>query len=69
MVAATILNLSKKFNLQPDSIYIDNSEDVSDIMYKNEVIASFTDQDALWAGLPQDSLAIRNMKIIVSKLK
>ena len=69
MAAAAILSLSKKFNLQPDSIYIDYSEDVSDIMYKNEVIASFTDQDALWAGLPQDSLAVRNMEIIVAKLK
>lgn len=69
MAAAAILSLSKKFNLQPDSIYIDNSDDVSDIMYRNEVIASFTDQDALWAGLPQDSLAVRNMEIIVAKLK
>ena len=69
MAAEAILSLSKKFNLQPDSIYIDNSDDVSDVMYKNEVIASFTDQDALWAGLPQDSLAVRNMEIIVSKLK
>lgn len=68
MTANTILTLSKKFNLRPDSVYIDNSDNVSDIMYQNEVIASFTDQDALWAGMPQDSLAIQNMHIIVSEL-
>lgn len=68
MAAAAIVSLSHKFNLQPDSIYIDNSDNVADIMYKNEVITSFTDQDALWAGMPQDSLAIQNMKVIVDKL-
>ena len=68
MTAAAILALSNKFNLQPDSIYIDNSDNVSDIMYQNEVITSFTDQDALWADVPQDSLALRNMEVIIAKL-
>ncbi|MCH5230739.1 MAG: mechanosensitive ion channel [Muribaculaceae bacterium] len=68
MASTAILSLAKKFNLRPDSIYIDNSDGVSDIMYQNEVITSFTDQDALWAGLPQDSLAVKNLQIIVDKL-
>ena len=68
MAAAAILSLSKKFNLHPDSVYIDNSDNVSDIMYQNEVITSFTDQDAIWAGMPQDSLAVKNLQIIVDKL-
>ena len=68
MAAAAILALSHKFNLQPDSVYIDNSDNVSDIMYQNEVITSFTDQDAIWAGMPQDSLAIKNMAAIVGEL-
>ncbi|MCH5242172.1 MAG: mechanosensitive ion channel [Muribaculaceae bacterium] len=68
MAAEAIITLSKKFNLHPDSIYIDNSDNVSDIMYQNEVITSFTDQDALWAGLPQDSLAVQNMRLIVAEL-
>ena len=68
MAAAAILSLSKKFNLHPDSLYIDNSDNVSDIMYQNEVITSFTDQDAIWAGMPQDSLAIKNMAKIVGEL-
>ena len=68
MAAAAILSLSNKFNLKPDSVYIDNSDNVSDIMYQNEVITSFTDQDALWAGMPQDSLAVMNMAKIVGEL-
>ena len=68
MAAAAIVNLSKKFNLKPDSLYIDNSDNVWDIMYENEVITSFTDQDALWAGMPQDSLAVMNMARIVGEL-
>ena len=68
MAANAILALSKKFNLRPDSLYIDHSDNVSDIMYENEVITSFTDQDALWAGIPQDSLAVQNLHIIVSEL-
>ena len=68
MASAAILALSKKFNVRPDSIYIDKSDNISDIMYQNEVLTSFTDQDALWAGMPQDSLAIKNMAVIVGEL-
>ena len=68
MASAAILNLSKKFNLKPDSLYIDNSDGIADIMYENEVLTSFTDQDAIWAGMPQDSLAIHNLHIIVDEL-
>ena len=68
MASTAILNLSRKFNLRPDSLYIDNSDNISDIMYQNEVITSFTDQDALWAGMPQDSLAVRNLQIIADEL-
>ena len=68
MASAAILALSKKFNLRPDSIYMDISDNVADIMYQNEVITSFTEQDAIWAGMPQDSLAIRNMAAIVGEL-
>ena len=68
MAANAIIALSNKFNLKPDSVYIDISDNVADIMYENEVITSFTEQDAMWAGMPQDSLAIQNLHIIVSEL-
>ena len=68
MAAAAIISLSNKFNLHPDSLYIDDSDNISDIMYQNEVITSFTEQDALWAGMPQDSLAIQNLQVIADEL-
>ena len=68
MASEAILALSKRFNLKPDSIYIDKTDNISDIMYQNEVLTSFTDQDALWAGMPQDSLAVKNMAAIVGEL-
>ena len=69
MVEESILELVNKFNLQPDSVYIEDSDNVSDIMYGSTVIASFTEQDALWAGIPQDSLANINRRIIVNELQ
>ena len=68
MASSAILALSKKFNVNPDSIYIDNSDNVADIMYQNEVLTSFTELDAIWAGMPQDSLAIKNLAAIVGEV-
>lgn len=69
MAQEAISELGKKFNLQPDSVYIDNSDNIADIMYGPTVITSFTEQDALWAGLPQDSLARVNRALIVAELQ
>ena len=69
MAQEILTELSRRFNLEPDSVTIDPSDNVSDIMYGNTVITSFTDQDALWAGMPQDSLALKNRLIIVEELK
>lgn len=68
MTQEIIHELGRKLNLMPDSVYIDDSDNVSDIMYENEVIASLTDHDALWAGMPQDSLAVATRAIIVNEL-
>lgn len=69
MAQDAINKLGRRFNLQPDSVFIDNSENVSDIMYDNLVIVSFTDQDALWAGVSQDSLAQVRRTVIVEELQ
>ena len=50
MNAAAITELGKRFNLQPDSVYIESSDIVTDLMYGNKVLSSFTDQDGLWEG-------------------
>ena len=69
MNAAAITELGKRFNLQPDSVYIESSDIVTDLMYGNKVLSSFTDQDVLWEGCSRDQLAAAKRKVIVDKLK
>ena len=69
MDAADILELGKRFNLRPDSLYMESSDIVTDLMYDNKVIASFIDQDGLWENCTRDRLAAHNRKVIVDKLK
>lgn len=57
MNAAAITELGKQFNLQPDSVYTESSDIVTDLMYGNKVLASFIDQDGLWEGCSRDQLA------------
>ena len=69
MNAAAITELGKRFNLQPESVYIDSSDIATDLMYGNKVLSSFTDQDGLWEGCSRDQLAAAKRKVIVDKLK
>ena len=69
MDAAAITELGKRFNLKPDSLYVESSDIVTDLMYGNKVIASFIDQDGLWENCTRDQLAAKNKQVIVSKLK
>lgn len=69
MIDAAIMQLGKRFTLHPDSVYIESSDIVTDLMYGNKVIASFTDQDGLWEGRSREHLATDKRKIVVQKLK
>lgn len=69
MNAEAITELGKRFNLQPDSVYLESSDIVTDLMYGNKVLSSFTDQDGLWEGCSRDQLAAAKRKVIVDKLK
>lgn len=69
MDAVAIMELGKRFNLKPDSLYVESSDIVTDLMYGNKVIASFIDQDGLWENCTRDQLAAKNRQVIVSKLK
>lgn len=69
MIGAAIMQLGKRFTLHPDSVYIESSDIVTDLMYGNKVIASFTDQDGLWEGRSREQLATDKRKIVVQKLK
>lgn len=68
MTREAIEELGKRFNLRPDSVSIDHSDIVSDLMYGNKVLLSLTDQDALWEGVSRDSLAKEKQQVIVAKL-
>lgn len=68
MTRAAIEEVGKRFNLRPDSVFIDHSDIVSDLMYGNKVLLSLTDQDAMWEGVSRDSLARDRQQSVVSKL-
>ena len=67
-VAKVIQELGKKYNLHPDSVYIEKADHVTDIMYGSKVITSFTDVDGLWQNMTRDQLAKEYRTIIVHKL-
>lgn len=69
MTSEAIEVLGKRFNLRPDSVYIDQSDIVSDLMYDTKVLLSLTDQDALWEGISRDSLIRNRRAIVVDKLQ
>lgn len=69
MDAEAIEELGRRFNLHPDSVYIESTDIVTDLMYGNKVIVSFTDQDGLWANTTRDRLAEKERRVIVQKLK
>ena len=53
-VSHEITTLGKRFNLHPDSVYIESTDIVTDVMYGDKVIVSFTDQDGLWESCTRD---------------
>ena len=69
MDSTAITELGRRFHLRPDSLYIESTDIVTDLMYGNNVIVSFIDQDALWENCTRDELAAANRKVIVDKLK
>jgi small-conductance mechanosensitive channel len=68
-ISFEVTELGKRFNLHPDSLYIESSDIVSDLMYNDKVIASFTDQDGLWENCTREQLVSGKRHIIVDKLK
>ena len=65
MTGAAIEEIGRRFNLKPDSVAIDHSDIVSDLMYGSKVLLSLTDQDALWEGVSRDSLAKERQQNVV----
>nr|WP_302829713.1 mechanosensitive ion channel family protein [uncultured Bacteroides sp.] len=69
MDSIAITELGSRFGVRPDSLYIESTDIVTDLMYGDKVIVSFIDQDALWENCTRDQLAANNRKVIVHKLK
>ncbi|MDR3118718.1 MAG: mechanosensitive ion channel family protein, partial [Mediterranea sp.] len=67
-VAGMILSLGKQFALDPDSVYIESTDITTELMYKDKVIASFTDLDGLWENTTRDQLAADKRLVVVNKL-
>lgn len=64
-----ILKIGKDRKLHKDSVYTFDSEYYVDIMYGDKVIASITDQDALWQNTTRQELAQQYVPVIAGKIK
>jgi small-conductance mechanosensitive channel len=67
-VSHVILSLGKQFSLDPDSVYIESTDITTELMYKDQVIASFTDIDGLWENKTRDELAGEKRLVVINKL-
>lgn len=61
----TIDAVTKEYNFNSDSLHLASGKYVSDIMYKNRSIFSFTETDALFAGITKQELGA----ILLNKIK
>ena len=61
--------IGKKIILDPDRVYVENTDIFSDIMYDAEVLVSFTDADAMWEGVSRDSLVANRKQVVVDKFR
>lgn len=62
---ANILAVGKKLVMNPDSVHVEKTDIVSDIMYADQVLFSVTDRDALWENMSRDSLAqLRQQQVV-----
>lgn len=61
----TIESVTKEYNFNPDSLRLYSGKYVTDIMYKNKSVFSFTETDALFAGMTKQELG----NILLKKIK
>jgi len=63
-----IYNAAKIFSLKTDSLYIVEGFSTSDIVYLNTVLASVTENDAIWMNTTRDSLAVEHINSIINAI-
>lgn len=68
-INSILLKIGKDYRITKDSVHLLESELYVDIMYGQKVIASITDQDALWQNTTRLALAKEYVPIIAQKIK
>lgn len=68
MFAQHIDQLGRRYGLHPDSVYLEPTDYVTDIMYGDKVLVSLTDQDALWQNMSRARLAENYRQVVVNTL-
>lgn len=65
----TILQIGTDYSFTIDSVYVLASENLSDIMYGDKVVASINDNDALWQNCTRDELAHQYVPVIAHQIE
>ncbi len=68
MEAESIEELGKKMKLRPDSLYLENTDTGTSLMYEGKAITTITDMDAMWTGVSREQLAQDQREIVKAKL-
>ena len=68
MTGAAIEEIGRRFNLKPDSVAIDHSDIVSDLMYGRSTAFSYRSGRLCGKGVSRDSLAKERRQNVVAKL-
>ena len=68
MITDVLAKIGKNRSASGDTIHLLENPDCIDIMYGNKVIASITEQDALWQGVTRKELAARYVPILSAKI-
>ena len=63
-----IFNTAKIFSLKTDSLVITEGNATSDIVYRNNVLTSVTEKDAMWMNTTRDSLAREHIDRILEAI-
>jgi len=58
-IAARIEKLSSDYNFRPDSLKVVDNETTTDIVFKDQLLMSVSEPDALWQNTDMQSLAIQ----------
>ena len=67
-VNGRVVKLSEQYDFNVDSLKLVPSEQTTDLVYKDILVLSVSDQDALWAGVDRDKLAAQYQTAIIKSI-